>query len=352
VRVVSAGQNGVNPSTVLATLDVVSGSVSLDSTADVRGTVTVNVTPNWWPTATTDPVTPYGNELFIESGVVYGDGSKEWVSQGYFRIDSVAQQNAPLGTVEIAGSDRMAGLQDARTPYPLTFPAGEAVITVIEGLVLDVYPWATFDLDSSLTGKTLATAQTTTDDRSGFLTDLITSYGLVGYWDYQGIFVAAPPPDPSDVVTTISSGQGGVLVSLSRTLNRDSVYNAVVASGEQLDDTIPPVSALVIDDDPTSPTYWFGQFGQVPKFYSSSFLTTVAQCQSAGLSILQQSKGLPYSIDFGQVPNAALEPLDPVGVNFPGRREQHVLSQLVIPLDARTAQTAQTRQLLINEEFS
>jgi hypothetical protein len=58
------------------------------------------------------------------------------------------------------------------------------------------------------------------------------------------------------------------------------------------------------------------------------------------------STGLPYNVDFGQIPNPALEPLDPVKVAFPGRRESHVISQLMVPLDAATVQTGQTRQLL------
>jgi hypothetical protein len=166
------------------------------------------------------------------------------------------------------------------------------------------------------------------------------------YWDYRGIFKVEPPPDPADIVTTLKTGAGGVLSTLSRTLSRDGIYNGVIASGEQLDDTIPPVSAMVVDSDPASPTYWFGQFGHVPRFFSSSFLTTGAQCQSAALSILQQSTGLPYGLDFGLVPNPALEPLDPVGMRYPGRRERHVISQLVVPLDAETLQTGQTRQLV------
>lgn len=347
VRVVAAGQNGTNPTALAGgTLDNIGGAVTLDSTADVRGTVDLTTSATFWPTSATAPLAPYGNELFVERGVVYGDGGKEWVSQGYYRIESVEQQDAPNGTVDITGSDRMAGIRDARIPYPLTFAAGSLVTDVITSLVVDVYSWATFAFDASLVGVTLASAQITTDDRLGILKSIVTSYGMVGYWDYRGVFVVAPPPDGTVPVATVKSGAGGVLTGLSRTLNRDSVYNACVASGEQLDDTIPPVSALVVDNDPDSPTYWFGPFGHVPQFYSSSFLATPAQCLSAAQSILSKSTGLPYTVDFAQVPNPALEPLDPIRLSYPRGNEQHVISQVVIPLDATTAQTAQTRQLV------
>lgn len=348
VRVVEPGLSGVTvtDAQTLATLEVVSGHVTLDSTADIRGTVDLTTTAKFWPKSATDPLTPYGHELFVEAAVVFGDGSREWVSQGYYRIESIEQPDAPNGTIDVTGSDRMAGIKDARIPSPLTFPAGTLVTDVIESVVTDVYSWATFDLDASLTGKTLATAQTTTDDRYAFLHDLITSHGLVGFWDYRGIFKAAPPPDPAATVAVIKSGRNGVLTSLSRTLNRDSVFNAVVASGEQLDDTIPPVSATVVDSNPASPTFWDGDFGHVPQFFSSSLLTTVDQCTSAATSLLRQSTGLPYNVDFGQLSNVALEALDPVQLMYPGRRESHVIAQVVIPLDPGTAQTAQTRQLV------
>jgi hypothetical protein len=347
-RVVDAGLTGVtlDDGDVLATLDVVDGTVTLDSTAAVRGTLDLTTTAAFWPANATSPLTPYGHEIMVETGVVYGDGSREFVGQGFYRINSVEQQDAPLGTVAVTGSDRMQGIIDARIPYPLSFPASQNVTSVIESLVSDVYPWAVYDFDDGLTGVTLASAQVTTDDRSGFLSTLVTSYGMICYFDYRGILVVKPPPDPDAIVATISSGPGGVLTSLSRTLARDSVYNAVVASGEQLDDTIPPVSAIVVDDDPASPTYYNGDFGHVPQFFTSSFLTTPTQCVSAATSLLQQSTGLPYNVDFGQASNFALEPLDPIALRYPGRREQHVLSQLVIPLNATTAQTAQTRQLV------
>lgn len=355
VRVVTTGQNGVDPSdfvvpvlgSTAGELDEVDGKVTLDSTADVRSSLAITVPGRYWPNDAGDPLAPYGaTELFIERGVVFGDGSREWVSQGYFRIDTPDQEDAPLGTIDIACPDRMQGIIDARIPYPLTYPVGEHVTAIIESLVSAVYPWAVFDFDAGLTSKTLASQAVTTDDRYKFLNDMITSYGMIWYWDYRGILVVKPPPNATDLVITIKGGRKGVLSTLSRTLSRQGVYSGVVASGEQLDDATPPVSALVVDDDPASPTYWFGPFGQIPQFFSSSFLTTPDQCTSAGQSLLIQSTGLPYSLDFGQVPNPALEPLDPVGISYPGRQEKHVLSQLVIPLKADALQTGQTRQLV------
>lgn len=351
-RVVPAGLSGTSPGTILATLDIVGGAVTLDAKADVRSTLDMDTSAVLWPTSATGPLTPYGNELFIERGVVYGDGTREWVSQGYFRINTVEQQTAPKGVVHVTGTDRTQGIIDARLTTPWTFAAGSTVASVIQALVTDVYPWAVYDFDSTLSTSTLASSQTTTDDRYGFISDLVKSYGMVMYWDYRGFLWIHKAPSTTTSLAAISSGAHGTLVTVSRSLARDGIYNACVASGQQMSESIPQVLVTVVDNNPTSPTYWSGSFGKVPQFYSSSFITTTDQATSAATSLLLQSTGLPYSVSFGHVPNPALEPLDPITVNYPGRSERHVLSQLVIPLGPGSAQTGQTRQLVTGTNFS
>lgn len=344
VRVCAPGLNGTNPAgTVIPLLD---GSVTFDSTAQVNATAALT-TSQTWPVNYKDLLTPYGNEAFIERGVVYGDGSTEWVSLGYYRINTVQQQNAPAGSVQLACSDRMQGIVDQRIPAPVTFAAGSTVISMIQTLVLAVYPWAIFDYDASLNTAQINVAQTTTDDRYGFINDLVTSYGMIWYWDYRGYLYIHTPPSLSSPVATINSGRKGVLVSMARGLDRVGVYSGCAASGQQASDQAPPY-ALVVDGNTNSPTYWDGPFGQIPQFYSSSFLTTVAQCQSAAMSIMQTSTGLPYEVDFGIVPNPALVLYDPVTVVYNGgnNSELHVLKQMVIGLKASDLMTAQTRQLV------
>lgn len=351
-RVVTPGLNGVNPppADVLATLNVIDGSVTLDSTADVYATLSLTITPDSWPTDASSPVTPYGNEIFVERGVVYGDGTREWVSLGYFRIDSVEQDDAPLGNIVIEGSDRSAGLKDQQLVYPRQYTAGTTALSVVEDLTMDIYPWLVIDYDPALL-STLVTDQVTTNDRFGFLHDLIASYGLVMRFDYRGVLWIHFPPTTARPVATLKTGRDGVLISVSRTLARDGIYNGVLASGEQVSDAVPPVSYLAYDNDPTSPTYWFGPFGQVPYFLSSSTLTDPNQCQVAAQSWLQQNAGLPYNLDFQFVPNPALEPLDPISVQFPGSRDLHIISQETISLQASGAMTGQTRQA-VRSNFS
>jgi hypothetical protein len=343
----TSGQNGVNPTGT--EIRVEDGSVTFDSTAQVQATLDLT-TPQAWPVNASDLLTPYGNEIFIERGVIYAGGATEWVSLGYYRINEVDQQQAPVGLIQLSCTDRMQGIVDARIVAPITFTAGTAVSSIIQSLVTGVYSWATYSIDSSLTTASINVDQITTDDRYGFVNDLVTSYGMVWYWDYRGVLVVEFPPDPTMPVTTLKTGSNGVLVALSRTLSRDSVFNACVASGQQASDTVPPTQ-LVVDNNPASPTYWYGKFGQVPQFYSSSFLTTDDQCNAAAESILLKSTGLPYEVDFGIVPNPSLELLDPVTVSYGYSLEIHILKQIVVGLKPSDAMTAQTRQL-VNGAFN
>lgn len=341
-RIVAAGSTGTNPTGT--TVAIVGGDVQLDATADVRSTVDLSVDGTGrWPTAASDLLAPYGAEVWVRRGIAYGNGTTEWVSLGYHRIDTVEQDTPPNGPIRISAQDRMAGIIEARLLAPVQYPAATTYGDLLDALVTEVYPSAVIEWDDATDGDAIGRQVIGEEDRYALLNDLVTSVGKVWYWDHRGHLVIATPPDPTDPVFTVNAGAGGVLVALSRRLSRQGVYNAVVATGEAAD-TETPVRGLAVDDNPLSPTYWSGQFGKVPRFYSSPFITTEAQAQAAARSLLLTSLGLPYAVDLSAIPNPALEPGDAVRVVYPGRDETHVLDQITIPLTASSALTATTRE--------
>jgi len=93
----------------------------------------------------------------------------------------------------------------------------------------------------------------------------------------------------------------------------------------------------VRDMNPNSPTRWGGPFGKVPRYYSSPFVSTVAQATTVATTILSTALGLNYVINLRSVPNPALEPLDVIRVKYPTgttdeRNELHIIDTLTIPL--------------------
>lgn len=343
-RVCNTFQTGTNPTgTVISVMD---GAVMLDGNADIRSTVDLTTDGTlMWPTRSADLLAPYGNEVFIERGVVYSDDLVEYVSQGYFRIDSPDQGEAPDGPIRITGSDRMATIIEARLLAPIQFAAGTTLGSIVTTLIQDVYPTATITWDDATDLETLSRAVIVEEDRYGFLNDLVKAQGKIWYWDHRGELVIKDLPSATTSVFSINHGRGGVLVNIARHLTRSGVYNAVVASGEAAD-TGTPSRGVAVDASPTSPTYFYGRFGKIPRFYSSPMLATDLQAANAARAILLRQLGLPYVVDFGSIVNAALEPYDPVKVSYSDRdgEEMHVLATLKIPLSPRAAMTATTKE--------
>lgn len=327
-------QEGVSPTGTR--IPVIGGSVTLDSTAQVQGSLSLTTDGNGWSVLPGAHILqPYGNEIFIERGVVHG-GMTEWVGLGYYRIQSAEQDQAPNGTLAITGSDRMQAIVDEKVITPMSFKAGTSVSAVFTALVGDVYPSATINFDYDATTDLLGVTQsvTTDSDRYQFLSDLATSRGKVMYFDYQGKLQVKSKPDPGTVVWHVDAGPGGVQVSAGRTITRDGICNAAVVTSDGASGSAPPL-AVAYDNDPASPTYYHGTFGHVPQWWSSPAVTTPAQAAAAAKLVLSRSRALPLQATFEAVPNPALETLDVISLDYlTGSDPPFLIDTLTIPLTA------------------
>src|SRR5215203_1125992 len=215
-RIVNPGMSGNNPGPLNADgspvneIPIGGGDVTFDTTADVNGTTELE-TSLAWPTTSSSLGNPYGQEVFVERGVMYGNGIREYVGLGYFRIDSVEQNQVPKGTLKLSGSDRMAYVRDARNMQPVVFSAGSSLGAVIDFVVGDAVPGgATTAYDFDAYGTLLASQHVMPEDRVQFLNDLLTSYSKVGYFRYDGVYqVKTPPTNTTASVFTVNSGRFG-----------------------------------------------------------------------------------------------------------------------------------------------
>lgn len=344
-RVCTTFQTGTTPAGTV--IPILGGNVQLDGDADIRSSLDLvtDGTGMWPSTGGSLLLAPYGNEVYVERGLRYSDDLVEYVGLGYFRIESPEQDTPPDGPIRLTGRDRMAGLIDARLLTPRQFLPADTLGDVVTDLVTEVYPDAVVEWDDATDTEELGRSLIAEEDRHGFVRDLVRSRGKVAYWDHRGVLVIRTRPDSTVPVWDVDAGPGGVLVSMSRQLTREGVYNAVVASGEATDYG-DPVRAVAYDNNVLSPTFFLGRFGPVPKFYTSAFLTTPSQAAAAAEAELRRSLGLPYDVDLTAVPNPALEPHDPVRVRFSDRYavETHVLDALTIPLTPGAVMSASTRE--------
>lgn len=342
--VCTAFQTGTDPAGT--TIPILDGHVVVDSTADIRSSLDLTTDgTGMWPSDPSSLLAPYGNEVFIRRGLAYGSGITEWCSLGYFRVQAAEQQAVPDGPVRLTCSGRMVAIIEARLLAPRQYLPSATYGAVVSDLVLDVYPLATIEWDDATSAQPIGRTVVVEQDRFGGLSDVVASRGKIIYWDYRGVLVIKDIPSATAVVFEVNAGANGVLVSMTREVSRAGVHNAVVATGEAPDQGV-PARGVAVDDNPMSPTYFYGRFGPVPRYYSSPLLLTDAEAYKAASTLLRKELGLPYSVDFSAIPNAALEPYDPVRVTYSGRdgAEVHVLEAVTVPLTQAGAMTATTRE--------
>lgn len=341
---------GVDPSTAGLPLQVISGDVTVDVNSDINGTMDLVLAEPF------ENVNAYAHEIYLERGVQYANGTTEYVGLGYFRVNSVEDvvirsKKFSGSAIRISGEDRMANLRDGRVPSPLQFGSSASVASVLDFLITDVMPGVTTVYDStgwpggSAAATLLGSDHFVDQDRLAFIQELVRAYGKICYFDYAGRFVVKTPPTTTGTpVFNINAGANGVLVRAARTISRDGVYNAVVATGEPVGDQV-PVYGIAFDNDPASPTFYGGVFGKVPKFFSSSFLTTDAQCGSAAQNLLDATHGFPYSVALGLVPNPALEAWDIISVTYSeGYTEVHIIDTIKYSMSVDDEMEIRTRK--------
>lgn len=334
-------QTGTDP--IGTDLSLISGSVELDGTADIRGTGSITVAATW-PRAQNLDLAIYGAEVYLARGVETGADEVLWAPLGYYRINETSQSDAADGPLTLDLQDRMATIIDSRLLEPRQWLTTTTVGDIISEVVTEVYPDAVIEYDDDSYLSQLGRSMTVEEERYEVLTTIADGLGKIFYFDGEGVLRFETAPDENTPVWTVAAGAAGVMVQADRSISRDGVYNAVVVTGEGADD-VEPVRAVSYDASPTSPTYFYGSFGQVPKFYSSTFITTQAQALNTAASMLRQSLGRPYDVGFSAVPNPALKPYDPIGVVYSdGSRETHIMERVTIPLDVSTSMSGTTRQ--------
>lgn len=309
------------------------GSVTVDRGQAIRRTCTVTVAdPSLIPRTPSDQLATYGARLRVSRGVEYGDGSEELVPLGVFRLDSV-DGDVSEGPVNLQGKDLSAVVADDK--LTAMYRATGTVVGAITALIQRSLPDADIIslIDDTPIGSRVFDVEA---DPWEAVREIAAAAGADVYANADGVFTIALLPDllTADPVWAVEAVEGGVYISGNRAMTSDNVFNGVMARGENATDGIPPVSALAVDSDPGSPTYWDGPYGRRPMFYSSSTLTSTAACAAAANLKLAEAKAPNASGDISSLPNPALEPGDVIRVTHEdGSRELHQVASFSVPLD-------------------
>lgn len=310
------------------------GTVTVDRGQQCRRTCTVTLADvSLIPRTAVDKLSVYGAKLRISRGVDFGGGQRELVPLGVFRLDEVSG-DVDEGPVTLQGKSLECIVQDDRFTEP--YRASGTAVGAIASLIQRSIPDATVVTGASVVDAAIGPRTWDLDaDPWVAVVELGTAIGCEVYADPDGLFVIDELPDLLEAtpVWDIKAGEGGAYIRAIRGMSSDGVFNGVHARGENTETDTAPVSDLVVDEDPGSPTYWDGPFGHRPTFYSSATLITTGQCTSAATLKLRAAKAPNATADITALPNPALEAGDVFRAAYPdGTKELHQAHSFPISL--------------------
>lgn len=316
------------------------GSVSVDRGRDTRrqlnGVTFADPDRVLVPTDPTSLLAPYGQQLHLYRGI-----SGELAPLGVFRILKVASDTA--GTVAVEADDLSIVVRRNRWVSPFQIGAVDAADAVAD-ILTDRFADVVTDLEP--TGYTIGQGFLEAGSESDPWRDATEIARTAGYelaFGPDGVARLYQPASPSGN-PTITYPAGSVILTATREVDADTAYNGVIASGEA-SSLVSPIFGEAWDDDPASPTYRGGPFGEVPRFLVSPFITTEEQAEAAAESLLAQVTGSSESVTWTQIVNPALDVDDVIDLTVD---EVHLAAQLVIdsleiPLTADGAMSATAR---------
>lgn len=342
----------------VATIYPNDGSVSIDSRRNVRRTVSMTVvdsdgtlTPGQG--ASSGLLTPYGTELFVYRGIEYGSqGTTELVPVGVFVLTQVTVTENEAGQlIDLQGSDRSIRVSRNKFLDPFQIANGTTLEAGLTSLLRD--RWIDVETDFPATGVTLPDviieAQSGGDPWAAAVS-IAEAFGYDLAFDADGVVRMRLIPDVTldDAVETYQDGTDAVLTSLTRTFDSSRSYNGVIVTGEGTSVDV-PFRVIVWDENPNSLTYRFGDFGEVPFFYTSSLITSADQAAVTAAALLRKATGQSEAVEWSQIVNPAHDVLDVIRVKRESLDFVLLIDRLDVPLSPSGVMTAIARSQEITD---
>jgi hypothetical protein len=292
-------------------------------------------------------LTPDGGAMFVAGT----PESEELLSLGIFPIQRSVINGVTLLTT-IRSIDRTGWLLDDELEADTQWPddIGGSLEAHVERLLRTNPALSDPDVVPTMFAGTSHTPPTVTHAQGTKKWDIIeraaSGIGYEAYFDGQGAFRWGPSPSVSgEAVWTFRGGDGGDLIDLDVTLDREPMRNRVIAVGSNAASTT-VYRAVATDDNPLSPTRYGGGAGNKQMTIRSSMYTSQEDAQAAADATLEDVAGIARSYDVTQFPNVLLEEGDVVAIEAPRVgvvREIAVLDAITYSLSPEDAGQAQLR---------
>lgn len=346
----------IAPNQATKRLVATDGEINVDRTAQYRRAGRIEcIDPllEYVPDGDFGELTPFGTEVRPYRGVKYSDGTEEVMPLGVFRIsrsrfqESSGNNSAGVRiSLELFDRSRVVSRDKFINPYQI--PQGTNVIVAIKLILARTFPDIEYDSISSPLTTTAPIVYNTADDPWVAVTDLATSVGCEIYFDVNGWVVIAPPTDIDSMPAPdfeYVEGPRSTMIDLSKEFSDEPGYNGVIVTGESHSDELPPVRAEAWDMVPSSPTYRYGPYGEVPQFTTDNNVKTVADAQKVADSLLKGMIGFSSQLSVSSWTNPALEAGDVVQVKRArlGVDELYAVDAFTVPLRKDGVQSLKLR---------
>lgn len=353
--------NGVPVTTEYVPVSTMTVTVDRNSAQRRTGTITVEAVPSVPPPAMlpTNPqsmLAPFGNEVYIETGIAtMPPGSTteakvaQWIPMGLFSI--ATSQVVDTGVdcvVSLSIYDRSWVISQRKLLTPYTFPATKSgeFAGEIQKLLNQVWDNPANPLQYNIVPTTATVPQASYNQGSDpwqAALDMAASVGYELFFNAYGVVTALPIPVPADQPVTWrftdnetaiyglgGSGSGGgssVLfgspystpVDVTVTMTRDGIYNDVIVTGTGTSNTPTaaggtgqPVLASASDNNPLSATYVNGPVGNIPEFVSTNLTTSSSQAQDMANNDLQAALSAAWQVTITFPPGAVFLDIDDI----------------------------------------
>lgn len=334
-------------------LIVTDGYVSVDRTANIRRAGHVScIDPDgvFVPDGTRGVLTPFGTEVRPYRGVKYADGIIETYPLGVFRLSKVQLHETVKGNIAIALDFFDLSRTVARDKFVTTYTIdnGTNIVTAIYAILARTFPNVSYDAISSALATTAPKVYNPGGDPWAACQDLAKSVGCEIYFNVEGAVVIAPTVDldthPTPAFAYIE-GPGCTMTDLTADFTDDPGFNGVVVTGASPGNSDPPVRAEAWDYEPSSPTYRYGPYGEVPMFQTDSNIKTTSDAQTMADSLLRAQLGYAAQLQVTSWVNPVLEGGDVISVqrNVLGVTGLYAVDSFTVPLKKDAYQTLKLR---------
>ena len=313
--------------TWLGRVPVKAGSVTWTTSQQVQGTLSLTVprigavsqdegARDWTPLAPDSPLAAMGQVLHVQVTVASLVSTDRWdIPLGRFLI---TQWEVGATDIRITGKSLFQHLEDDRLTSPTVPYSGGTLASELRRLVGGHMGVIVSDALTNRPCPSMSWGESRID----------AIYEIADAWPARlregpdGVLYVLPPvPAITErPETTLTDGDAGTVIGVTRQGSRAGIFNRIVARGQEQDDAGQPRFQAIIDQT-TGPLRTSGPYGIVTRFFSSPLITSKQAALNSATTMLATSVGQKTTVPVTHTPNPTLTldtPVELITANIDG----------------------------------